>query len=71
MPENTYTITEIVGSSKVSTDDAIRGAIERAAESLHNLDWFEVTEVRGHIEDERVCHFQVMLKVGYRLDEPD
>ena len=68
--ENTYTISEIVGSSKSGIDDAIRGAIERASDSLHNLDWFEVTNIRGHIEDERLCHFQVTLKVGLRLDEP-
>ena len=68
--ENTYTISEIVGSSKSGIDDAIRGAIERASDSLHNLDWFEVTNIRGHIEDEQLCHFQVTLKVGLRLDEP-
>ncbi len=51
-----------------SIDDAIRGAVARAAKTLHNLDWFEVTDMRGRIEDGR-CHFQVTLKVGFRLDE--
>lgn len=70
MADNLYSITEIVGSSKEGIDDAIRGAVTRAAETLHNLDWFEVTGIRGHIEDEKLCHFQVTLKVGFRLDEP-
>ena len=55
---------------KQSVDDAIRQAVERASKTLRNLDWFEVSEIRGHIDDERVCHFQVTLKVGFRLEEP-
>ncbi len=70
MADNTYTITEIVGTSKQGVDDAIKGAIERASESLRHLDWFEVTGIRGHIESDRLCHFQVTLKVGFRLEEP-
>ena len=70
MAENIYTVTEIVGSSTLGVDDAVKGAIERASKSLRNLDWFEVTEIRGHIEDDALCHFQVSLKVGYRLEEP-
>ncbi len=61
-------------SSATSTegiDDAIRGAVGRAAKTLHNLDWFEVVGIRGHIEDNRLSHFQVTLKVGFRLDEPE
>jgi hypothetical protein len=69
--DTTYTISEIVGSSKIGVDNAIRGAIDRAAETIHHLDWFEVTDIRGHIEEERLCHFQVTLKVGRRLDEPE
>jgi flavin-binding protein dodecin len=68
--DNTYSISEIVGSSKTSIDDAISGVVERASQTLHNLDWFEVTGIRGHIENERLCHFQVTIKVGFRLDEP-
>jgi hypothetical protein len=68
MADNTYRVTEIVGSSTESIDDAIRGAIARAAQTLRNLDWFEVLETRGHIESGEVAHFQVHLKVGFRLD---
>ena len=70
MAEHIYSISEIVGSSHDSIDDAIQGAVGRAAKTLHNLDWFEVTGIRGGIEDGERCHFQVTLKVGFRLDEP-
>ena len=69
MADNIYSISEIVGSSTESIDDAIRGAVGRASKTLHNLDWFEVSEIRGRIEDDDRCHFQVRLKVGFRLDE--
>jgi dodecin len=69
MADNTYSVTEIVGSSTVGIDDAIKGAVSRASETLHNLDWFEVTGMRGRIEDDGRCHFQVTVKVGFRLDE--
>jgi dodecin len=69
MADNIYSISEIVGSSTESIDDAIRGAVARASKTLHNLDWFEVTNTRGRIQDGQ-CHFQVTLKVGFRLDEP-
>jgi dodecin len=69
MADNIYSITEIVGSSSESIDDAIKGAIARASRTLHNLDWFEVTGLRGRIEEDERCHFQVTLKVGFRLDE--
>jgi dodecin len=68
MPSHTYRVTEIVGTSTESIDDAIKGAVGRAAETLRGLDWFEVTEIRGHIEDGTVGHVQVGLKVGFRLD---
>jgi dodecin len=68
MPSHTYRVTEIVGTSTESIDDAIKGAVGRAAETLRGLDWFEVTEIRGHIEDGAVGHVQVGLKVGFRLD---
>ena len=70
MADNVYSVSEIVGTSTVGIDDAIKGAIARASKTLHNLDWFEVTSMRGHIEDDRLSHFQVTLKVGFRLDEP-
>jgi dodecin len=69
MAGNTYRVTEIVGSSASSVDDAIKSAIARAAQTLRGLDWFEVTEIRGHIEDGAVGHIQVGLKVGFRLDD--
>lgn len=71
MSEHTYRVTEIVGSSSESTDAAIRNAVERASRTVRNLDWFEVTEVRGHIVDGRVEHYQVGLKVGFRLDDEE
>ena len=70
MSDHTYRVTEIVGSSPDGIDQAIRNGVERAATTLRNLDWFEVLQVRGHIEDGRVGHFQVSLKVGFRLEDP-
>ena len=70
MADNMYSVSEIVGSSKESVDDAIRRAVERASKTLRNLNWFEVSEIRGHIDNEQVCHFQVTMKVGFRLEEP-
>jgi dodecin len=69
MADSIYSVSEIVGSSTESIDDAIRGAVGRASSTLHNLDWFEVAGIRGRIEDEGRCQFQVTLKVGFRLDE--
>lgn len=65
---NTYKVTEIVGSSPDGLDAAIRNGIDKASQSLRNLNWFEVTEIRGHIEDGSIGHFQVGLKVGFRLE---
>ena len=70
MSDSIYSVSEIVGSSSQSIDDAIRGAVARASRTLHNLDWFEVTDLRGRIEDDGGLRFQVTLKVGFRLDEP-
>jgi flavin-binding protein dodecin len=66
---HTYGITEVVGSSTSSVDDAITSAVSRASTTVRGLDWFEVTEIRGHIEDGAVAHFQVGLKIGFRLEE--
>ena len=68
MSEHTYKLVEIVGSSPHSVDEAISNAIERASQTLKHLDWFEVTEIRGHITDGKVAHYQVKLKVGFRLE---
>lgn len=70
MTDRTYRVTEIVGTSPESVDQAIRNGISRAAQTLRHLDWFEVTEIRGHIVDGDVGHFQVGLKVGFRLEDP-
>ncbi|HZG10345.1 MAG TPA: dodecin [Allosphingosinicella sp.] len=69
MSDNVYKIIEIVGSSETSVEDAIQKAIARAAASLHGLRWFEVKETRGHIEDGRVAHYQVTLRVGFTLSD--
>jgi dodecin len=69
MTDNVYSISEIVGTSPDGVDAAIRNAIQRANRTLRNLDWFEVAEIRGHILDGDIEHFQVHLKVGFRLEE--
>ncbi|MEU3016910.1 MULTISPECIES: dodecin [unclassified Nocardiopsis] len=69
MSGHTYRVTEIVGTSPEGVDQAIRNGIQRASATLRGLDWFEVTQVRGQIEDGGVAHFQVGLKVGFRLDD--
>jgi len=69
MAGHTYSVSEIVGTSTESTDQAIRNAIERASRTLRNLDWFEVVEARGVIENERVGYYQVTLKAGFRMDD--
>ncbi|MFF5259569.1 dodecin [Actinomadura viridis] len=69
MTDRTYRVTEIVGTSPDSFDAAVRNGIARAARTLRHLDWFEVTEVRGQIEDGEVAHYQVGMKVGFRLED--
>ncbi len=64
----TYKKVEIVGSSKIGIDNAIRNAIAECNKSIKNMDWFEVTETRGHIVDGGVGHFQVTLKIGFRIE---
>ncbi|MCK7625659.1 dodecin family protein [Streptomyces sp. RS10V-4] len=69
MSDHTYRVTEIVGTSQQSVDAAIRNGLKRASDTLRNLDWFEVTQVRGNIVDGEVDHIQVGLKVGFRLED--
>lgn len=64
-----YRVTGVVGTSEKSIDDAIRNAVERASKTLRNLAWFEVEETRGHLRDGEVAHYQVTLKLGFRLDD--
>jgi len=66
---HTYGITEVVGSSTTSIDEAIRTAVARASSTVRGLDWFEVTQIRGHLEEGTVAHYQVGLKIGFRLEE--
>lgn len=71
MTDHTYRVTEIVGTSSEGVDAAIRSGLARAAKTLRHIDWFEVVSTRGHLEDGAIHHFQVTLKVGFRLDEPE
>lgn len=68
MADHVYKVIELVGSSSRSTDDAIHNAIARASQTIRNLDWFEVVETRGHLQDNKIAHFQVKLKIGFRLE---
>jgi flavin-binding protein dodecin len=69
MAEHTYRVTEIVGTSQEGVDAAVRNGIRRASKTLRGLDWFEITQVRGHIVEGEVEHYQVGLKVGFRLED--
>ena len=68
MSDHVYKLVDIVGSSATSSDDAIRNAIATAAKTLRRIDWFEVVETRGHVADGKVAHFQVTLKIGFRVN---
>jgi flavin-binding protein dodecin len=69
MTNRTYRVTEIVGTSPDGIEEAIRNGVDRAARTLRHLDWFEVTQVRGQVKDGSVEHFQVGMKVGFRLED--
>jgi len=69
MPSKTYKLIELVGSSTESSDHAIRNAIARAARTIKHIDWFEVVETRDHVENDQVAHFQVTLKIGFRIQD--
>jgi flavin-binding protein dodecin len=69
MSDHVYKKVELVGSSKTGVEDAIQNAISSASKSLKHLDWFEVQEVRGDIQDGKVGYYQVTLKVGFRLND--
>ncbi|MBC7277638.1 dodecin [Nocardioides sp.] len=71
MSAHTYRVTEIVGTSEVGLDDAIRNGLSRASQTLRHLDWFEVTQIRGHVDEGDIQHFQVGLKVGFRMEDND
>ena len=69
MSEHTYKIVEIVGSSPTSIEDAINNAVDDAGKSIRNIRWFEVIETRGHVENNKVAHYQVTLKIGFTIDQ--
>jgi flavin-binding protein dodecin len=68
MSDHVYKLVELVGSSETSIEDAIQTAISRADQTLRNLHWFEVLQVRGHIENGKLRHYQVVLKAGFTLE---
>lgn len=69
MSSHTYRMVEVVGSSPQGVDDAISNGVARANRTLRNLDWFQVTEIRGHLQDGQIADWQVTMKVGFRLDD--
>ena len=69
MSNHTYSISEIVGTSTEGVDDAVRNGIAQASKTVRNLDWFEVKEIRGHLEEGKIADWQVTIKLGFRLEE--
>ena len=69
MTAHTYKLVELVGSSPNSTDEAIRNAVAKASATVKHIDWFQVIETRGHVNAGKVAHFQVTLKVGFRIED--
>jgi len=69
MSDNVYKIIEVVGSSPTSIEDAISGAVSRAATTVRDIRWFEVKETRGHVEGGKVAHYQVTLRIGFTLGD--
>jgi dodecin len=68
MPDHVYRIIQVAGSSEKSLEDAIENAVRRASSTLREVGWFEVVETRGHVEDGKVAHYQVTLKIGFTLE---
>ena len=69
MSSHVYKMLELTGSSPTSSDDAIKGAIEKAAKTMRGMQWFQVVDTRGHIVDGKVAHWQVTIKIGFTLDD--
>ena len=67
MADHVYRVTEVVGTSSDSLEGAIRTGIDKASETIRGLDWFEVTEIRGHLAEGSIAHFQVAMKLGFRV----
>ena len=68
MTEHVYRITEVVGSSDVSISEAVKSAVSRVSQTVRNVEWFEVGQIRGHVADGKVGHFQVTVRAGFRVD---
>lgn len=68
MPNHVYRLSEIVGSSPTSIDDAIRTGLAKAAETVRNIEWFETEQIRGQVVDGEIAHYQVLMKIGFRVD---
>lgn len=66
--ENVYKTTEVVGSSTEGMEDAVRKAVDKASQSVRHMRWFEVSEIRGHIENEAVAHWQITVKIGFTME---
>ena len=71
MPDHVYRIIEVAGSSEKCIEDAIQNAVDRASRTLRQVGWFEVVETRGHVENGKVAHYQVNLKIGFTLEDDD
>lgn len=69
MSDHVYRLSEIVGSSPVSVDEAVRNAIAKAGQTVRNIEWFEVQEIRGQVVDNEVAYFQVSVKIGFRVED--
>ena len=69
MSDHVYGLSEIVGSSATSVDDAVRTAVHKAAQTLRNIEWFQTEEIRGQVVDGDVAYFQVRLKIGFRIED--
>jgi len=69
MSDHVYKLLELTGSSSTTIEDAVQNAIGKAAKTVHNMQWFQVTETRGHIKDGKIAHWQVTLKIGFTLDD--
>ena len=69
MSDHVYRLSEIVGSSPVSVDEAIRNAIGKASQTVRNIEWFETQQIRGQVTDGEVAHYQVAMKIGFRVED--
>lgn len=69
MSDHVYKKIDVVGSSKTSVEDAIQQAVKRTSQTVKQVEWFEVEEIRGHVVDGEVGHYQVVMKIGFRLDD--